>query len=175
MTVSVQFIIYFHNFPNDSFLNIFVFSKMKFTQIEWSQTIKYLGVLLDKRLTYRHHIQSTKIKSIKILNIFYSLLCKHSKLTLNNKLLLYKAVFRPVLTYASPIWSECAKTNFNHLQKIQNKILKIILNKPRYFSTNEIHNLTSMPILKDYICKLNQNFTQKCTNSEEESIRALVS
>ncbi|EDS43071.1 3-hydroxyisobutyrate dehydrogenase [Culex quinquefasciatus] len=40
----------------------------------------------------------------------YSLVNRRSRLQLHNKLLLYKCVFRAVLTYGSPMWKTCAAT-----------------------------------------------------------------
>lgn len=108
-------------------------------RIEWKSVIKYLGVHIDTKLTFKQHIENTISKVEKIMKILYSIINRRSKLNLNTKVLLYKTVFRPILTYAAPVWSSCARTHRTRLQVTQNKILKIMLNVPRYTSTSIVH------------------------------------
>ncbi|GBN69008.1 hypothetical protein AVEN_154469-1 [Araneus ventricosus] len=65
------------------------------TPIEWKKEVKYLGVVPDKQLNFRAHTSLIKRK--------YSLICRNSSLNLNNKVLIYLAYLKPILTYASPI------------------------------------------------------------------------
>ena len=68
-----------------------------------------------------------------------TLICKNSKLNIKNKLLIYKTLLRPIMTYVCPAWGSMAnKTSLNTLQKIQNKCLRMVLN-----STLEFRNCTS--------------------------------
>lgn len=50
---------------------------------------------------------------------------RKSNLNKANKLTLYKAIIRPILTYASPIWSNTYKSNINKLEIIQINITKV--------------------------------------------------
>ncbi|GBN41971.1 RNA-directed DNA polymerase from mobile element jockey [Araneus ventricosus] len=71
--------------------------------IPWSDGTKYLGVILDKRLTFKKHIDTNRQKVSAIKSILYPLIGRKSKLSLSNKLLLYKSLVRPVMSYASPV------------------------------------------------------------------------
>ncbi|GBM30555.1 hypothetical protein AVEN_265008-1 [Araneus ventricosus] len=72
--------------------------------INWSKDTKYLGVTLDSRLTYDKHITNINKKTRTAKARLYPLLGRKSKLSLKNKLLLYKTILRPIMTYASPVW-----------------------------------------------------------------------
>lgn len=104
-------------------------------EIPWSNSIKYLGMELDKKLTYSKHIGCTKLKALSYIRILYPFINRKSKLNFGNKLLIFKNIFHPMLLYASPVWGNCSNTHLHTLQTTQNKILKLILNKPFYYKT----------------------------------------
>lgn len=66
-------------------------------RIPWKPTIKYLGIRLDKKLTYAAHIAETAQKTQNIIRQLYGLINRRSKLATKNKLLLYKTIFRPLV------------------------------------------------------------------------------
>lgn len=109
--------------------------------IPWSNEVKYLGIVLDKKLTFKNHIDETTHKAEKYIKILYSFINRKSKLSLENKLLLYKVVFRAILLYGCAVWWKCAKTHKKKIQIIQNKCLKLIHNLPFFYSTTNLHNL----------------------------------
>lgn len=68
--------------------------------------------MLDKKLNFNHHhIKKCLSKAFQIKNILYPLIIKNSKMSINNKLLLYKSMIKPILLYANPIWSNTHETN----------------------------------------------------------------
>jgi len=81
------------------------------TVVPQAETIKYFGLHFDKRLTWKNHI-ATKRKQLehKTLEISW-LIGKHSPLSLENKLLIYKAVLKPVWTYGIELWGCATKSN----------------------------------------------------------------
>ena len=110
--------------------------------IPWKDNVKYLGLFLDKRLTFRKHIEEKVISGSKLIKILYSFINKNSKLNLKNKLLLYKTVIRPTILYSSKIWANCSNVHINKKQVFQNKVLKRVLNLPPWHSTIDIHRIT---------------------------------
>ncbi|GFU27189.1 RNA-directed DNA polymerase from mobile element jockey [Trichonephila clavipes] len=122
------------------------------THVPWSKSTKYLGVTLDKRLTFKQHIiQIRRNFNISVAKVF-PLIARKSCLSLRNKMLIYKLVLRPILQYASPIWGHAAYSNIKMLESAQNKIIKIITDSPcrkyepqvnagRKFSLFEIYDL----------------------------------
>ncbi|GBM33249.1 putative RNA-directed DNA polymerase from transposon X-element [Araneus ventricosus] len=84
--------------------------------IKRSKETKYLGVTLDSRLTYNKHITNIHKKTRSAKARLYPLLGRKPKLSLNNKLLLYKTIIRRIMTYASPVWGAAANS---HIQKLE--------------------------------------------------------
>jgi hypothetical protein len=96
------------------------------TNIAWSNEVKYLGVILDRKLTYRSHINNSVTKANHRLRQLYPILNKSSFININLALTIYKTLIRPIITYAAPAWGYAAKTHLSKLQVFQNKVLRIV-------------------------------------------------
>ena len=86
----------------------------------------YLGVKLDRKLTWNPHIADMENKSIKKLAIMRKL--AGTKWGANQKVLkqVYTGAVRPHLEYASSSWATAAKTSTLKLDKVQNAGLRLI-------------------------------------------------
>lgn len=133
--------------------------------------VKYLGVTLDKKLTFRKHILTSCDKAVKSFRALWPLLNRRSLLNHKNKNLLYKCVIRPILSFASPIWYRAAKSHLKRLQIVQNKCLKMINCKHWRYSTATLHEETGYELFKDFIKRLNENYFNKITDSSYEILR----
>jgi hypothetical protein len=71
--------------------------------IPFVNSVKYLGVLFDKRMIWRLHIQMIEAKAFRTFIRIYSLF-KSERLSANIKLTLHTALIRSVMTYACPAW-----------------------------------------------------------------------
>ena len=60
----------------------------------------------------------------------YLLIKRKTPLKHESTTLLFIALIRPIVTYLSPVWLGTSKTNFNKLQRLQSKILRISLKAP---------------------------------------------
>jgi hypothetical protein len=60
----------------------------------------------------------------------YWLMGRQSELTIENKLLVYKTILKPIWTYGAPLWGSASTSNIEILQRFQNKVLRIIVNAP---------------------------------------------
>ena len=61
--------------------------------------VKFLGITLDRYLSFDKHVYSLKSKSINSINILKNLSCKKYKLDVNTLLLLYKSIVRSILDF----------------------------------------------------------------------------
>jgi hypothetical protein len=95
-------------------------------QLPQSVDVKYLGLHLDKRLTWHKHI-FTKRKQLGLTLIkMHWLLGRQSKLSTTNKLLLYKTILKPILTYGIQLWGTASTSNIEILKRFQSKTLRMI-------------------------------------------------
>lgn len=129
--------------------------------IPWKNELKYLGVILDKTLTFKSQTQFAGERALKYIKILYPLINRKSRLNICNKILLYKSIFQSILLYGCPVWGKCAFTHRNKLQIIQNKCLKIIMNKPWYYSTRMLHSISNVSMIDCQIEKITNKFTAR--------------
>jgi hypothetical protein len=117
--------------------------------IPWENRAKYLGLILDKTLTFAPHVEHISGKIQKMIRILYPLIDRKSKLSPPQKILLYKAVFQPTILYSSVAWQDCAGAHKRRLQILQNKCLKLILNLSRYHSTSDVHDEANCKLISE--------------------------
>jgi hypothetical protein len=123
--------------------------------------VKYFGVIFDKRIRWRLHLEMTEAKAFKTFIRIYSLL-KSGRLSVKLKLTLHKALIRTVITYARPAWELAADTYLLKLQSLQNKVLRTIGNFPRCTQVRDMHTAFNLPYAYDYIKK-------NCTGNKHKS------
>jgi hypothetical protein len=75
----------------------------------------------------------------------------NSKLSLENKILLYKTIIKPIWTYGVEIWGCARKSNIYIIQRSQSKILRMNANAPWYVPNITLHEDLNVPLAKDVI------------------------
>jgi hypothetical protein len=91
------------------------------------------------------------------------LLARDSTLSSHNKLILYKLMLRPILTYAASVWSNTSTTNYRHLQTLQSKCLRVTGNYPRRTPIHLLHSTLSIEPLHQFIYRLSGKFFHQCS------------
>jgi len=76
--------------------------------IEWVDTTRYLGITLDKGLTWSSHIDQVRKKTAQRMGMLGPLLNRKSDLSVRTGVLLYKQLIRPMMDYACPAWRSSA-------------------------------------------------------------------
>jgi len=108
------------------------------------ESVKYLGLHFDCKLNWKEHIiKKKKQTDLKVKEIKW-LIGRNSNLSLENKLLVYKAVIKPIWTYGIELWGCASKSNAAIMQRSQSKILRTIANAPWFYQiTHSIQTSTS--------------------------------
>lgn len=77
------------------------------------------------------------------------------------------------MTYACPVYNNCAFRHFNKIQIKQNKILRMILDANMFDTTESLHNRTNIPFIRDFVDKLNESFYSRALSHENNLISTL--
>ncbi|GJQ72551.1 hypothetical protein Trydic_g1222 [Trypoxylus dichotomus] len=92
----------------------------------------------------------------------YPLMEGRGKLDPSLKIRIYKAVLRPIITYASAVWATAAPTHIKKLETFQNRTLRMALNAPWFVRNITIQRDAGVEPLMDFIRRI---ATKTKTNS----------
>jgi hypothetical protein len=137
--------------------------------IPFVNSVKYLGVIFDERITWRLHVERIEAKAFRTFIRLYSLF-KSQRLNANIKLTIMKALIRSVMTYACPAWEFAAESHLLKLQRLQNQFLRTIGNFPRRISVRDIHVAFQIPYVYDFITKLCRQQAEIIQNHDNENV-----
>ncbi len=123
--------------------------------------VKYLGIHLDRRLTWSNHIEA-KITQIKLKSAQLQwLIGPHSPLELEYKVLLYKSIIKPIWTYGIQLWGTACASNIQKLQRRQSGLLRLIVGAPWYIRNDNIHKDLNIPTVRHEIEKYCTKYVKK--------------
>ena len=121
-------ITYFQPLPNLTILN---------DEILQVDKTKFLGVILDKNLTFKHHLSNLCLKLSRTIPLLLKL--KHFAPGNILKCLYYAHIY-PHLTYCNPVWSQTYPCHMSQINVLHKKIIRII--------TNSDFNAHTQPLFK---------------------------
>lgn len=129
--------------------------------IPWTDSYKYLGVILDKRLTFHKQVQRA-INNIKAArHSLFHLIGRNSSLSYLNKAIIYKSYIRPILTYAIQVWGCAAKSHIKRLAAFQNHTLRCAANAKWYVRNVNIRKELRVKSIPEFIQTIAKNFYDK--------------
>ncbi|GFV33951.1 RNA-directed DNA polymerase from mobile element jockey [Trichonephila clavipes] len=114
------------------------------SNIPWSTSVDYLGIPLDRKLTYKHHLTKIKCTFKQRLAFLRDLLCNRSTFSLQNKIRIFLQCLQPLIT--------------------------LILNVPRYFSSRYLHADLDVSPIHTRIRELAPSFSQNVSSHRNNSI-----
>lgn len=116
---------------NESDYNV----KLKICNVDFERVseTKFLGVVIDQKLTWKQHTEYIKGKISKSLAILYK-----SRNVMNSKALhlIYYSLIVPYISYCVELWGSIFKTAINSILKLQKRAICII-NKADYYAHTE--------------------------------------
>lgn len=125
--------------------------RMLGSQIPWELTTKYLGVTLDKNLTFRPHIKRVRKHATYVLSRLHYLVNARSKLSLKYKVRLYTACIRPIMTYASVVFAHVPGHRLQTLQALQNRFMRGAAGAPWFMRNDQLHVDFKLPTIRQYM------------------------
>lgn len=126
-----------------------------------------------QQITEAKNIDYNVTKSKKAMASLYCLLKRFSPVNEKEKIIIVRSYNRPILTYACPAFSRCAKKHLKRLQVVQNKCLRMALNAPFRTYISDLHKKAKLPMIEDLLRKLTKSFYDKAEKSANPLIKRL--
>ena len=128
--------------------------KIENTTIQPVDTARYLGVIIDKQLKWRNHIQHIESKVTARISILRYLSKSAKEPNPKTMINIYKSIVRTVIISGYPVLLTANDKLWERLQIIQNRAIRAALNLPIYTSVDYIHRITALPKIKQYAISL---------------------
>lgn len=116
--------------------------------IEFVESIKYLGVLVDNRLTFASNIEYIMKKIAKKVSLLGRIKKKTNR---EARLTFFKTAVTPHFDYCSSIFLLANEGQFHQLQVLMNKALRIIENADRYAHIHDMLEATDLLDVKQRV------------------------
>ena len=136
--------------------------------------VRYLGLHLDRRLTWNPHTRLKRIELNRKYGLLRHLLFK-SKLSIHNKLTIYRMILKPTWLYAIEVWGSAKASNIARVQTFQSKVLRSILDAPWFVSNQTIHTDLNIPTVIEVARARFQTFHNKLSYHPNPLVQALSS
>ena len=118
---------------------------LKGSRLEGSESLKYLGVTVHKKLRWEEHLNERLGKCRRLLQGTKALIGQHWGLDPQKCLWVYRAMVRPKLTYGSLVWAHALnKGQRGRLQKLQRLALLSIAHPMRSAPTKGLEVLLGL-------------------------------
>jgi hypothetical protein len=85
--------------------------------IPQSPSVKYLGIHLDSKLTWKDHVIKNRNQIDLRTKELTWLIGRRSNLSLDNKVLLYKTIIKPIWVYGIELWGCASTSNISIIQR----------------------------------------------------------
>ena len=144
------------------------------TKIKPLDSTRYLGIIIDKKLNWRTHLNHIENKIADRIGLLRFL--SRSTQGSNDKTMLniYKAIARTIITYGFPVLITASDKIWERFQILQNKAIRAALDLPQYTSVEYIHKLSKIPRIKQYATSLLQNAIEKSRINNEKTLGKLL-
>lgn len=132
------------NAHNDNDCNCPILNKVSST--------KYLGVMMDQKLTWYSQIEVLSTRIRKLIWIFKILRHVAPPMLLNK---IYSALAESILRYCAPVWGGAAKTKFIEVERAQRSLFKVMFFKSYRYSTDLLYSSCKLlTVRKIYILQI---------------------
>ncbi|KAL4111987.1 hypothetical protein QTP88_015840 [Uroleucon formosanum] len=141
--------------------------------IPTSNTVRYLGLNLDKRLTWNAHIRIKRLALNARLRRLGPLLSNNKQSKLKVKVLMYKTLLKPMWTYGLQLWGTAKVSNTNKIQQFQNIAFRKITNAPPFVSNYTLYKDLAMKTVKEEAVDFYKRFHNRLQTHQNPLIKSL--
>ena len=113
-----------------------------------SESVKYLGIIIDSHLNWHSQANELAPKLSRAVGMLYKIRYYVDFSTLR---MIYHGIFSSILLYGSQIWGQGSNHSLNKIHKLQNKALRVINFQPYDMTAVKLYKASSILKLSDSI------------------------
>ena len=118
---------------------------MSNVKIRCGSELKLLGLIIDQNLDFSKHVSELCKRTARKVGVLTRL---RNILPIKAKLIIYKSMVLPQLTYCHTVWNFCRSSDSRKLERIQERALKAIYNR-KSGTYDEFLEMAKLPTLKN--------------------------
>lgn len=132
---------------------------------------KYLGLILDRRLTWGPHLKEKRKQLNSRLHMIRPLF--FSKIHISNLLTLYKSLLQPIWSYGVLFWGTAKPSNLRTIQAFQSICLRTVTKAPWFVTNKQLHNDLKVKTVKDVASLYYSRYHSKLANHPNNLVTQL--
>lgn len=152
-------------------------SSLNNTNIINKDSVKYLGIHLDKFLYFNNHVKEILLKARNAFFIYKSLFFSRY-ISSRIKIIMYQSLIRPIITYGCPIWYNISPSYMEKIRLFERKCLRACTslfrtsqsNYIKYVSNKKLYNTSNIIRIDNFIITLIRNNILRCTSCIENNL-----
>lgn len=143
-------------------------------------SLKYLGIILNKNAKYHKHISNILSKSIKASHCLKRVISFNNSTSNKVKSIIYKQLIRPILCYGFCTWFDISSSQMEKIRTYERKILRAATNSYRkpnsfYFVNNKlIYKRANIERIDRFLVKNNISFMKSVRGSSNNNLRRCI-
>ncbi|XP_058800080.1 uncharacterized protein LOC131669309 [Phymastichus coffea] len=131
------------------------------TTIYSSETVLFLGILFDHRLTFKHHINAVIQKAQRANNIIKYLCGVTWGYCPNTLLIFYESYIRSILEYGCYVYYPTTTTLSHAIEKVQFSSIRLALGYRMSTPNNILLSVSKLPFVEERVYFLCKNYINK--------------
>ena len=129
--------------------------------------IKYLGVILDNKLSWNYHLAYLVTKLSQVAGMLYKV---RDVLPMKSRIMVYNSLAGSYLNYGIISWGSATLSTLNKLKTLQNRLIRYItFSPPRSNVNHKYKSLNILTVNQLYFCEI-AKFVQSVHNSTSPMI-----
>ena len=116
--------------------------------LPFCHSFKFLGVIVDSKLTWKDHVQSIQNKLSSASGILFSI---RNKITRSLSRMIYFSIAYPYMIYCNIIWGSCYNRLLIKLFNTQKKLVRLIMKRGRMFHSEPLFEKLNLLNLYDIL------------------------
>lgn len=138
--------------------------------IPWLDTVRYLGLYLDRTLTWGPQVARAASNAQLAFRPVRPLLSHRCAVPQDLRMRLWRAIILPVLTYGAVVWAHMSPSVYRPLTSVYNRHLRWVLGYPITTPVKHLCTLAGLPSLRTLVAKLATAFYAKVTRNTNPRI-----